>query len=831
MKQSKASRPVGQASLPVMSGKMPDPPKYIISWTNEKMKNRPAVKILIPYLAGIILADRFDLSVAYLWILSAILIISTFLAYKRRWLSSSSFLLVLSFLLVGFLRYEIAMIPPDGLDKVLYQQVRARGTVTKSQKERSGGSSLTVKGEVTSITDPSVTMSGKISIRSWDEIFPQRYGDVVEVDGELTRPRLPRNPGAFDYRKYLARHGIFATMTLDNASDVQSIGTGGNPFLRWIQGLRGRIEAIIDETMPPESASVLKGVTLGERAALSEDMYEALLRTGTSHILAVSGLHMAIIAGWMFLLCNWLRKRVGLASISIAYIAVIPAVIIYACMVGFQTSVIRASALVILTALGICIYRDVDIFNFLAAVALGILIYRPGAFWDAGFELSFGVVASIAYLMPYWRRWIGRIRKDEWYHRVLYRVFQSVTVSLSAQIGAMLIIAHTFSKASLAGVIVNPIIIPVVALIVPVGFISYLLGSISLPLAAIPGYINHILISILTSIVHYFAGLWWSQVPIRGFSFWHVVFSIAVIVFTANLHTLLKQKRRLIIAGVGIVTLFIWAAALSYDGHILRVTYLDVGQGDSMFVDLPNGDNILIDGGPYSKRFDTGERVVFPFLQHEGVSKLDLIVSTHPHNDHAGGLTYTVDNFRVGKVITGSYGLATRTYKELRARLDRDKIKYHDAQVGTIFKDKELHIEVVSPQYPDLSGSENSRMNNNSVVLKVRYRGVSFLFTGDIGAESERSLINSGREIRAAVLKVPHQGSKNSSSWEFLQTVQPVIGIISVGRWNIYGHPSPLILGRYRSLGIKTYRTDKQGAITIVTDGRRGWVSTMLESG
>jgi len=250
-----------------------------------------------------------------------------------------------------------------------------------------------------------------------------------------------------------------------------------------------------------------------------------------------------------------------------------------------------------------------------------------------------------------------------------------------------------------------------------------------------------------------------------------------------------------------------------------------------MFVDLPNGDNILIDGGPYSKRFDTGERVVFPFLQHEGVSKLDLIVSTHPHNDHAGGLTYTVDNFRVGQVITGSYGLATRTYKELRARLDRDKIKYHDAQVGTIFKDKELHIEVVSPQYPDLSGSENSRMNNNSVVLKVRYRGVSFLFTGDIGAESERSLINSGREIRAAVLKVPHQGSKNSSSWEFLRTVQPAIGIISVGRWNMYGHPSPLILGRYRSLGIKTYRTDKQGAITIVTDGRRGWVSTMLESG
>ena len=793
----------------------------------EAHRDRPAVKILIPYLAGIILADRFNLNVVYPWVLSAVFIISTFLAYRKRWLSSSSFLLVLSFLLIGFLRYETAMIPPAGLDRILYQQVRLRGTVVKSQKELSGGSSLTVKGEAISTSDTSIALGGKISIRSWEEIFPQRYGDMVDVEGELTRPRLPRNPGAFDYRRYLVRHGIFATMTISNASDVRRVGTGGNPFLRWVHRLREKIETIIDETMPPESGSVLKGVTLGDRSALSEDMYEAFLRTGTAHILAVSGLHMAIVAGWMFLFCNWIRKRAGLASISIAYIAVIPVIIVYVCMVGFQTSVIRASTLVILTALGICIYRDVDIFNFLAAVALGILIYRPGAFWDAGFQLSFGVVASIAYLMPHWKRWLSRIERDRRYRRVLYRILQSIAVSLSAQIGAVLIIAHTFNKASLAGVIVNPIIIPVVGLIVPIGFISYLAGFVYLPLAAALGYVNHILISILNSIVSYFAGFRYSQVSVSWYSFWHLVVFSVVIIFIANLSILLKERRRLIVASVSIVTLFTWAAALSYDGHIIKVTYLDVGHGDSIFVDLPNGENILIDGGPYSRRFDAGESVVSPFLQHEDVSRLDLIVSTHPHNDHTGGLTYVVDNFRVDEAITGSYGLTEPTYEELRARLDRKGIKYYDAQIGDFFKDKELHVEVVSPQYPDPSGSKDSRMNNNSVVLRVTYKGVSFLLAGDIEQEFERLLVSSGRDIEAAVLKVPHHGSKTSSSWEFLQAVQPTIGVIS-GSWR---DPSSLILGRYEWLGIKTYRTDRQGAITVVTDGRRGWVKTMLRTG
>lgn len=793
------------------------------------MKNRPAVKILLPYLAGVILADRFDLSLIHLWILSAICLIAVIASYRMRWLSLGSALLVLSFLSVGFLRHEAAMLPPHGFGEVIYQQVTVHGTVVESKEERSGGSSLTVVGEAISTSDPSATMSGKILVRSWEEVFSQKYGDIVELEGRLTRPRLPRNPGQFNYREYLARHGIFATVNVADASDVRTVGIGGDPFLRWTKGLRARIEKIIDEIMPSESASVLKGITLGDRAALSEETYEAFLRTSTAHILAVSGLHMGMIAGWTFLLFNWLRRLIRLKRKFIAYIPVIPVVIIYACMVGFRTSVVRASVLVVLAIMASIMDRDTDIFNLLAVAALSILIYSPCAIWDVGFQLSFGAVASIAYLMPHWERWLGRIERDRWYRRWSYRIFQSVAVSISAQIGAMLIIAHTFNRASVVGVTVNPIVIPIVALIVPVGFVQSLTGLLCLPAAMILGQANHLLISMLIRIVSYFAGFRIAEVSVKGFSLWHIIVSATLIVFVANLPILLRQKRRLVMATATVMAICICAAALSYDGHILKVTYLDVGQGDSMFVELPDGRNILIDGGPYSRRYDTGERVIAPFLEHKGVRMLNLIVSTHPHNDHAGGLTYTVDHFDVEEVITGSYGLTTPTFHELLIRLDRKGIEYNDALAGSILRGGGVHVEVLSPQQLDTSGGEDTRMNNNSVVLRVTYKGASFLFASDIGEESEYLLINSGRDIRATVLKVPHQGSDTSSSWEFLRAVQPTIGIISVGRWNDYGHPSPLILGRYRWLGIKTYRTDRQGAITVVTDGRRGWIRAVSD--
>jgi competence protein ComEC len=282
------------------------------------------------------------------------------------------------------------------------------------------------------------------------------------------------------------------------------------------------------------------------------------------------------------------------------------------------------------------------------------------------------------------------------------------------------------------------------------------------------------------------------------------------------------------IYGLAVLAVFSWALAMSYDGHVAKITYLDVGEGDSMFVELPDNYNALIDGGSYRDGYSLGEHVVAPFLRREGVGNINLVVSTHPDNDHTGGLTYILDNFHVNKVLTGSYGLMSPTYKEFANRLNG--IEHSDARPETIYDNGDVKIEVLSDQYRGVLKNEDSRMNNNSVVLKLTYKEASFLFTGDIEKDAERQFVNSSRDVKATVIKVPHHGSGSSSSYDFIRAVQPSAAIFSVGYKNFYHHPSSYVVARYIRSGVKIYRTDRQGAITIITDGRYGWIKTMSNS-
>ncbi|MBM3213166.1 ComEC family DNA internalization-related competence protein, partial [Candidatus Poribacteria bacterium] len=419
------------------------------------------------------------------------------------------------------------------------------------------------------------------------------------------------------------------------------------------------------------------------------------------------------------------------------------------------------------------------------------------------------------------------------YKQLLFKIAQLFFVSLSAQIGAGLTIAYTFRTASSTALLVNSPVVGLISLIIPLGFISIILGLLYLPLAAYLGYINHyILISPMILIISFFSRFKWSQIPVYGFSLWSIVAWSAVFVSAVNIPYLLRQKKQLIISGMTVIAIIVWSIALTYEGHLLKVTYLDVGQGDSIFIDSPYGGKILIDGGPCKGKSDTGKWVLAPFLQWEGIRKIDLIISTHPHNDHAGGLTYIVENFplaKSGRIITSGFGLNTPTYNILKDKLNKKGIRYKDAEPGIIYWDYKMRIENLMYNAGDPFESYDARMDNNSIVLKLTYKNFSFLFPGDIRKSSEQKLINSGKDIRAHVLKSPHHGSNSSSSWEFLRAVQPKVGVISVGRENYFGHPSPQVLGRYRWQEIKTYRTDLNGAVTIITDGKRGWIETVQE--
>ncbi|HGJ66183.1 TPA: DNA internalization-related competence protein ComEC/Rec2 [bacterium] len=871
------------------------------------MNNRPAVKILIPYLAGIILADQLNISLIFLWIVSAILLAVIVLAYKKRWLSSSSVMIGICFLLFGFMRYEVSMIPPKNLDKVLYKDVKVYGTVLDSQKERNGGSSILINGEAYLPTQPSIFMKGKISIRSWeDDAFPEvyGYGDIVGLEGKLSHPSPARNPGVFNYQKYLRRQGVFAIMTVEKVEDVQHLGIGANAFLRWIKGFRNRVELVINEiSRDDDTESILRGVILGEKNDMPVELYNAFRKTSTTHILVVSGVNFAILAGWVYGIFQLVRRILISFGVRnsileknfVSYIFILPIITIYAFMAGAEFSVIRAFIFILLFILANLLNRDSDLFNILAIAGLCILILSPGAFWHLGFLMSFVAVISIAYLMPYWNSLFSRFKNK----RLIYISLQGIAVSISAQLGVGLIIVYSFGTYSFSGYIVNPLIAPLVFLLTPVGFISCLAGLVYLPLGIIFGWIAYIIVWLLKSIVTFFAGFEFLYVSIKNFSLTQIIVAIAVIIFIANLPSILKKKplfaiilntnpdisniRQLfndngirlsenakliksnkkwlvtdnlsndwrdrrstylirqdkdainvykenqtsLVACLVIISLSFFAWANLYEGNVAKVTYLDVGEADSAVVDLPEDYEILIDGGVHRGKYSSGERVVFPFLNRQGIDDIELMVSTHPDNDHTGGLTYIVDNVKIDKAITGSYGMFSPTYKELINRLDSKGIEYYDAIPQTIYENRDTKVEIISDGYKEFLKNEESRMNNNSVVMKVTYKKVSFLFTGDIEKEAERQLVNSGKDIRANVIKVPHHGSYSSSSNQFINAVQPDIAIISVGYRNYYNHPSNHVIRRYKSLGTSIYRTDYQGSVTIITDGRYGWIKTM----
>lgn len=274
------------------------------------------------------------------------------------------------------------------------------------------------------------------------------------------------------------------------------------------------------------------------------------------------------------------------------------------------------------------------------------------------------------------------------------------------------------------------------------------------------------------------------------------------------------------------LAILVWAVVLRQPSHLLKVTFLDVGQGDSAFIQFPYGGNMLIDGGQ-GGRYDMGKRVLTPFLRRKGVRRIDILLLTHPHADHVGGLPTVLRNFEVGLVLESGQSHTTYSYEEFLRLVEEKKIPYRVVKDGESIEGyKRVKIHVLNPP-PTLLEGTRSDLNNNSVVLKLIYGKTSLLLSADIEAEAEERLLSYGHLLKSTLIKVPHQGSHSSSTKPFLKLVDPEAAIISVGRRNPFGHPSAVVLKRYQEMGIRTYRTDRQGAVIFTTDGRKCWIKTM----
>ncbi|UCB57696.1 MAG: DNA internalization-related competence protein ComEC/Rec2 [Candidatus Omnitrophota bacterium] len=638
------------------------------------------------------------------------------------------------------------------------------------------------------------------------------YGDRLFLEGSLLRPLSLRNPGGFNYREYLANHDIFALLKVKEKDALRRISSQRD-FVKNVFNLKEKLRGIIYQYLEPKEASLLSAILLGERSSLSEDIKDLFIHTGTIHILAISGLHIALIASIIVALFKLFRL-----GRRLTFILTILVLIAYASLSGARPSVVRATIMASVVLFGYLINREIEIYNSLGLSALIILIARPYYLFEAGFQLSFLSVISIVYFTP---KIEGLFPVS---NRCLFYLVRVASASLAAWIGLAPITAFYFNIVTPVAILANIALIPLLLPLVGAGISFLVFAFFSASLGSIFAGASWLSIIVLKGV----AGLI-SRIPLGYFRcaspdiFFFFGYYLLVLIFF-NYKRLRISKAKLAITFALAANILVWAPFFRQTSDKLRVTFLDVGKADAIFIEFPNSSNtILIDGGEN----DAGRWVILPFLWNKGIKKIDAVVLTHPDNDHVGGLASVLENIKVDCVFDNGMSKESSSYNNYKKLAEEKAPCYRLIKGGTEVSGLSgIKLFMLHPAH--LSGDKDDT-NNNSLVLKLVYKKVSFLFCADIQKQAIREILSYGPILKSSVIKVPHHGSDEGSiEEELFQAVSAKAAVISVDRNNRFGLPAPEVLERLKTQGAQVYKTAESGAITISTDGEDIWVRTMI---
>ena len=639
--------------------------------------------------------------------------------------------------------------------------------------------------------------SGRVQVTVYGELTtPLGEGQRVIVDARLHRPVGYRNPGGFDYPAHLQRDGILLVGNA-RADRLVAITPDAPP---WPVAVKRWAVGVISARLPEASAALLAGLLMGERAQLPTESDESFRRAGVYHVLAVSGFNVALLAGAVFaVLAMGGVPRRGAAVVAAA------ALVGFALVVGGQPSVLRATVMGLLLLAALLLDRKSQLMNALAAAALGLLLWRPGDLWEPGFQLSFAATAGIVHVTP----WLSARLTDRGWPAWLAT---AVAVSVGAQAAVTpLMLAH-FNQLSLIGVAANLAVVPLAGLGTMLGMLALLLELFSTGLAGLLFEALWLVLLALRAAVWTAAAVPAAMVHLPAPAAITLLAWYAAVVLAPAGWASRRARAALGALAVVVAVTSIWPWLRPTDG-LLRVTFLDVGQGDAALVELPDGPRLLVDGGPGgARRFDVGERVLAPFLWNRPVGCLDAVALSHWDIDHSGGLAAVLRHFRVGEFWES--GRAPSGAADTVAALVRSGAPRRVLAAGQRLWLGRALVTVLGP-----APGPSVAANDDSLVLRLDWRGISLLLPGDLGAQGEAALLRRAGPLRALVLKVAHHGSRSSSGTPFLHAAQPLVAVVSVGARNPFRHPSPETLARLEAAGTRIYRTDRDGAVMLETDG------------
>jgi len=767
---------------------------------------RPLVWITFFYLFGII-GGRYSLSASYSVLIFFILSSSVLILYKKfTWKGILFFPLVF---LTGFININKALNSGSAVkafvDSHQTRNFKILGTVEDISYNQDGKITCIIYAKKLIKDSNSIEKPIKIKayINSKQKI---EWGDFIEVEGEISEFEPCRNPGGWNEAVYMKSRRIEYKFY----GELSRVITSSDSASKLIFLLRERLSNVYECLLAEKEAAIIKAMILGEKAGLGQEEKTLYQQGGILHILAISGLHISIISFSLEKLLKILKmKKIFKNLFIVSFLS------IYCVLTGFGVSTIRAVIMISVILLGEVLLREHDFCSSLSFAALLILLWQPLFLWDAGFQLSFTAILGLIFISPLFKR--------------LYFLPKSIRNLLSASLGAgfatLPIVAYHFYYISTIAFLLNIIVVPLAIFLVAFGFLAGLVGLFWIDGAAFIMGIVHYILSFYEYMLHLFLKIPYAYIITGRFSPWQMIFyylSLFIPVGYIRLKRKNKLNKKLWIYSF-IFTTFVWLF-LFIKPDSFHIVFLDVGQGDSIAIHTKSKKHVLIDGGEKDS-----SKVLLPYLRYKGIECLDAVFLTHPDKDHLGGLVGLLKSIKIKKIYVTVKDIGSdELYRDFIIQANHSGIPCHLLKQGDKINFDELVFYCLYPENNEIY-LENG-WNRASMTLKMVYKEQSFLFTGDIEKEEEEKMTHQYKPMDVDFLKVPHHGSKTSSTMEFIEWCNPEYAVISCGKNNRYGHPHEEVLKRYADKNVKVINTADSGAITIYSDGKKFSIHTMLDN-
>ncbi len=805
-------------------------------------------------ICGIALGPRLALPVVLVVSVTLIAALLLLAALLRGRYPLPQLLCLLFFFCLGITQGTVASLSPSGPENI-YQRIRRPSDVVAVGRLAAmpgyDGITSTIRLQLRGIRlkgSPDFQPSRGTVLLRMRFPWPRQYrpGCLMAIRARLKRPSPDKTPGTFDYPAYLARKGIWITGSVRSPAQLHLIREQTSAWysLRYFpERLRSRIGTFIDHNTPPKASALYRAILLGDRSRIGAATLEDFKASGVTHLLAISGLHMTVIGGLLFALFYWLLRRWQWAVLHMnlkkcAGLLCLPFLIGYSLLAGLGSPVFRATIMSGIVILAFQADRPRSISNLLALAALLMLALCPEALFTPSFQLSFAAVAAIALCIPILTRLTKRETSQpdrrllRWSNAANRWLVAGLLVAAAAVLGTAPIVLSVYNRIPLAGPLATLILEPLICLW------SLVLGFCSLPfifffpqLAQLLLHTGAVGLALALPVARFFASIPGADLWMPAPSPWLIVcyygaFLVAIRAAVRRSRTSIPFTLPFFIALVVLLVPTLRPTVRRSAPFIAR--YLDVGQGSATLFELADGKTVLIDGGGSSlSKESVGQRVIAPFLWQRGITRLDMIILTHPDADHYNGVPFLIKHFSPSLLWTSTLTEGTTAYRSLLALAADRGMSVIRPKAGERLMLGTTTLTCVANSR-DIGSFADVR--NSGLVVEVENRGASFLFPGDIERPIEARLVKRFQPLQSEVLLAAHHGSATSNSPPFLRAVAPKVILVSAGHSYRSSFPAPRLRRYCRKHAIPLWTTADNGTITV-TGGGRGKLRIFLYGG